>query len=326
MKVRRLCGAGLQVSAIGLGCMGMSQSYGQRDDEVSALTLQRAIELGVTLFDTADLYGGGHNEQLIGRVLRPYRQKIVMATKVGLKWSDCGELQVNGHPEYLRTQCEASLKRLGVDAIDLYYLHRVDPKVPIEESVGALSDLVRAGHVRYIGLSECSADDLRRAHWVHRIAAVQSEYSLWTREVEAEVLPTCRELGIAFVPFSPLGRGFLSGAIRQTAQLAPDDMRANFPRFQKANLAANLRLVDALIARARLKSCSPAQLALAWVLAQGDDVIPIPGTKSPVRLAENISAEALSLSGTEVAELSALFIPGAAAGARYPEVFAVNQL
>jgi aryl-alcohol dehydrogenase-like predicted oxidoreductase len=323
MQQRRLGKSGLQVSAIGLGCMGMSQSYGVRDDGESVATLRRALDVGVTFFDTADVYGGGDNERLVGSVIGERRSDVVLATKFGiLRDADGTPRGLNGAPDYARSACDASLRRLGVETIDLYYLHRVDPQVPIEESVGAMADLVRAGKVRHIGLSEASAETIRRAHRVHPIAALQSEYSLWNREPEGEILTTCRALGIGVVPFSPLGRGFLSATVTTTDDLPSDDFRRQLPRFQGAHLQQNLSLVERLQALAARKSCSPAQLALAWVLARGEDVVPIPGTKRRTYLESNVAAVDLTLSPDDLRELDAAFPVGVASGARYPSAFA----
>jgi aryl-alcohol dehydrogenase-like predicted oxidoreductase len=320
MKLRKLGAIGPHVSAIGLGCMGMSQSYGAADDDESIRTLQRAIDLGVTLFDTADTYGRGANEVLVGRALRGRRSDVVLASKFGLVPPPGGgpASEVDGRPERVRGCCEGSLERLGVDVIDLYYLHRVDPQVPIEETVGAMAELVREGKVRFLGLSEAGSQSLRRAHAVHPISAVQSEYSLWTREPERSVLSTCRELGIGFVAFSPLGRGFLTGAVTEADKLAPNDVRRKLPRFEDGNLQPNLALVERLQALARARGCSAPQLALAWLLAKNEDVVPIPGTKRRRFLEENVAAEAISLSAEDVGALDAVFPVGAAAGTRYP--------
>ena len=319
MKQRMLGRSGLQVPAIGLGCMGMSQAYGSPDDHESRLTLLRALELGVTFLDTADAYGGGDNEKLVGGIVRERRNEAVLATKFGiLRDKDGTPRGVDGSPDYARRACDASLQRLGVDRIDLYYLHRVDPKVPIEESVGAMADLVRAGKVRHIGLSEASAETIRRAHKVHPVAALQSEYSLWNREPEQDVIPTCRELGIGFVPFSPLGRGFLSGTVTTTDGMRSDDFRRILPRFQGEHLQQNLSLVSRLEALAAQKGCTPSQLALAWILAKGDDLVPIPGTKRRAYLESNAAAADIVLSAADVAGLETAFPIGAAAGARYP--------
>ena len=311
---------GLAVSAIGLGCMGMSQSYGIRDDEESTRTLHRALDLGVTLFDTADVYGAGENERLVGTALGARRKEIVLATKCGLQPGAGGApIAANGTPAYITTACDASLERLGTDVIDLYYLHRVDPQVPVEESVGALADLVTAGKVRFIGVSEVAPATLRRAHAVHPIAALQSEYSLWFRDPERDVIPACRELGVTFVPFSPLGRGFLSGGVTDLEALPANDMRRTVPRFQAEHLARNVALVKALGEIAARHRCTPAQLSLAWLLARGNDIVPIPGTKRRSYLEENVAAAAITLSAPDRGELDALFGPGTASGARYSE-------
>jgi aryl-alcohol dehydrogenase-like predicted oxidoreductase len=326
MQARKL--GGLEVSAQGLGCMGMSDFYGGRDEAEAVATLHRAVELGVTLFDTADMYGGGENEKLVGRALRPHRDRVVIATKFGNMRNPDGTFRgVNGKPEYVRQACDASLQRLGVDTIDLLYQHRVDPETPIEETVGAMAELVRAGKVRYLGLSEAAPKTLRRAHAVHPITALQTEYSLWSRDPEDEILPTVRELGIGFVPYSPLGRGFLTGRIKSIDDLEPDDYRRGSPRFQGENFARNLRLVDAIGALAADKGCTPSQLALAWVLAQGDDIVPIPGTKRRPFLEENIGALNVELSAAELARIDEVLPFGAAAGDRYAPkpMLAVNR-
>jgi len=319
MEQRHLGGQGLVVSAMGLGCMGMSEFYGSRDDAESLRTIHRALELGITFLDTADVYGPYTNEQLIGRAIRDRRDGVVLATKFGnVRGPDGSWAGINGRPEYVRQACDASLSRLGVDHIDLYYQHRVDPKVPIEETVGAMADLVRAGKVRHLGLSEAGAPTIRRAQAVHPIAALQTEYSLWTRDPEDEIIPTCRELGIGFVAYSPLGRGFLSGQIRRLEDLAPDDWRRHNPRFQGENFAKNVALVVRIEQLARAKGCTPSQLALAWVLAQGDDVVPIPGTKRVRYLEENAAAVAVRLTAAELAEIDAASPRNVAAGDRYP--------
>jgi aryl-alcohol dehydrogenase-like predicted oxidoreductase len=324
MDKRQLGKSGPLVSAIGLGCMSMSQSYGPRDDEESIRAIHRALDLGVTLFDTAAIYGEGHNETLVGRGLGTRRRSIVLATKCGIVPAKPGPgIDADGSPNAIVSSCDESLRRLGTDAIDLLYLHRVDPNVPIEASVGALSTLVRQGKVRHIGLSEAAPATIRRAHKVHPVSAVQSEYSLWFRDREQDVLPVCRELGIAFVPFSPLGRGFLAGAVTDTNSLAADDMRRRLPRFGDDNLRRNLLLVARLDAMAQRKSrstgrtCTPAQLALAWLLAKGDDVVPIPGTKRVKYVEENAGAGDIRLSASEIDELESTFTRDAAAGARY---------
>ncbi len=319
MQQRVLGRSGLRVSAIGLGCMGMSQAYGTRDDAESKATLLRALELGVTFLDTADAYGGGENERLVGGMIRDRRAEVVLATKFGiLRAPDGTPIGVNGSPTYARQACDASLQRLGIEQIDLYYLHRVDPTVPIEDSVGAMAELVRAGKVRHLGLSEASAETIRRAHAVHPIAALQSEYSLWNREPERDVLPTLRELGIGFVPFSPLGRGFLSGSVTTTENLPADDFRRTLPRFQGDDLQKNLQLVRTLETLAARKRCTSSQLALAWILAKGNDLVPIPGTKRRSYLESNAAAADIDLTAADVAELDAAFPIGAASGARYP--------
>lgn len=317
------------MSEIGLGCMGMSDFYGDRDEQESTLTLERALELGVTFFDTADMYGPNINEELLGRVLKPHRDRVVLATKFGIV-RDPKNPQVrgvSGKPPYVKRACEDSLRRLRAESIDLYYQHRVDPETPIEETVGAMAELVREGKVRYLGLSEAAANTIRRAHAVHPITAVQSEYSLWTRDPEEQVLRTCRELGIGFVPYSPLGRGFLTGRFKRLEDLPPDDYRRESPRFQEENFQRNLDLVQRVSAIARKKHCSPAQLALAWVLAQGEDIVPIPGTKRRKFLQENIGALEVALTPEDLAEIEAVAPKNSFAGARYPEgaMQAVNR-
>ena len=309
----------LEVSVIGLGCMSMSQSYGKADPAESERTLFKALDHGITFFDTANAYGFGHNEELIGRVLSPRRSEFVLATKFGIIKHADGSRSVNGRPEQIAARCEESLKRLNTDVIDLYYLHRRDPDVPIEDSVGAMADLVTAGKVRHLGLSEISSKTLRRAHAVHPITAVQSEYSLWTRDPESHVLPTCQELGIGFVPFSPLGRAILTGKLRDMSVLGDKDLRATMPRFQGENFESNLKLVDQLVTFAATKGTSAAAIALAWVLAKGTNIAPIPGTKHEAFLDEDAGAAELTLSGDEVAKLDTLFAPENIAGSRYPE-------
>jgi len=300
--------------------MGMSEFYGPGDEAESIRTIHRALELGINFLDTADIYGLGRNEELVGKALRGRRQQAVLATKFGnVRGKDGSWLGVNGKPDYVRSCCESSLLRLGVDVIDLYYQHRVDPETPIEETVGAMAELVRQGKVRYLGLSEAAPATIRRACAVHPIAALQTEYSLWTRDPEAEVLPTCRENGISFVAYSPLGRGALTGAIRKLDDLAEGDYRRNSPRFAGENLSRNLVLVDRIAEMAAAKKCRPAQLALAWLLARGSDIFPIPGTKHRNRLEENVGALEVSLTPGEVSRLESAFPVGAAAGTRYPE-------
>lgn len=324
METRKLGREGLEVSAIGLGCMGMSEFYGERDDAESIATLHRALELGVTFLDTADMYGPFINEKLVGKAIAGRRDQVVLATKFGnMRGEDGAFLGVSGKPEYVRACCDASLKRLGVDHIDLYYQHRVDKSTPIEETVGAMAELVKAGKVRYLGLSEASPSTLRRAMKVHPISALQTEYSIFEREVEQEILPTCRELGIGFVPYSPLGRGLLTGTITSTSQLSQDDSRAQrFPRFAGENLEQNLRLVDGVREVAAQKGAEPGQIALAWLLHQGKDIAPIPGTKRRKWLEQNAGAAAISLSAEDMARLSSL---GTAAGQRYADMRTIDR-
>ena len=300
--------------------MGMSEFYGSHDDAESIRTIHRAVELGITFFDTADMYGPFTNEELVGRALKPFRDKVVIATKFANMRGSKGEfLGINGRPEYVRSACEASLKRLGVETIDLYYQHRVDPATPIEDTIGAMARLVEEGKVRHLGMSEAAPDTIRRAQKVHRITALQTEYSLWTRDLESDILPVIRELGIGLVPYSPLGRGFLTGKIKKPDTLEQGDFRRNSPRFQQGNLEKNLHLLAGLEKIAARKGCTAGQLALAWVLAQGNDIAPIPGTKHVKYLEENVGALSVSLTPEELNELDAAAPPGAAAGQRYPD-------
>jgi aryl-alcohol dehydrogenase-like predicted oxidoreductase len=323
MKTRRLGTRGPQVSALGLGCMGMSQGYGAADEQEGHATIQRALDLGVTFLDTADIYGPHTNERLVGRAIRGRRNEVVLATKFGFvadAEQDTPGRKLVGRPEYVRHACEASLQRLGVDVIDLYYLHRVDPTVPVEDTVGAMAQLVAAGKVRFLGLSEVGPVTLRRAHAVHPITALQSEYSLWTRDAEdSGAFAVCEELGIALVAFSPLGRGFLTGAIRSPDDFDENDLRRHNPRFQGENFARNLQLVDELERLAQERRCTPAQLALAWVLARGETVIPIPGTRDRKHLEDNLCALDIEMNAAELAGLDAIFPADGISGARYPE-------
>jgi aryl-alcohol dehydrogenase-like predicted oxidoreductase len=328
MKQRKLGNQGLVVSAIGLGCMGMSEFYGNRDDQESIATIHRALDLGVTLLDTADVYGPFTNEELVGRAINNLRKEVVLATKFGIvRTADPTTRSVNGRPEYVRSSCEGSLRRLGVEVIDLYYQHRVDPNTPIEETVGAMAALVREGKVRFLGLSEASAQTIRRAHAVHPITALQTEYSLWSRDPEEEILPACRELGIGFVAYSPLGRGFLTGQIKSIDDLAQDDYRRYSPRFQGENFQRNLDLVRRVKETASQKGCTPAQMALAWVLAQGEDIVPIVGTKRRTYLEENLAALDVKLTAEDLGRINQIVPQGAAVGTRYPEAMMkmINQ-
>jgi aryl-alcohol dehydrogenase-like predicted oxidoreductase len=320
LEIRKLGSEGLEVSALGLGCMGMSDFYGPRNDEASIKTLHYALDAGVNFLDTADMYGVGRNEELVGRAIKDRRNQVILATKFGNVRADDGTfLGVNGHPDYVKEACDKSLRRLGIDHIDLYYQHRVDPTIPIEETVGAMADLVQQGKVRYLGLSEASSDTIRRAHVVHPISALQTEYSLWSREPEEDILPAIRELGIGFVPYSPLGRGFLTGQIQTFDDLAEDDYRRFSPRFQGENFQKNLDLVERIKEIAEEKSCPPSQLALAWLLAQGNDIVPIPGTKRIRYVEENIGALHLHISESDMARINEAAPLGIAAGERYPE-------
>ena len=327
MQHRKLGSDGPSISTIGLGCMGMSEFYGASDEKQSLATVDRAIELGINFLDTADMYGSGRNEQLLGRALADYRDQVVLATKFAIQRGEGGSFTgVSGKPEYVTAACEASLKRLGVEVIDLYYQHRVDPETPIEDTIGAMSRLVEAGKVRYLGLSEAAPATLRRAAKVHPIAALQTEYSLWSRDPENELLQTCKELGTTFVAYSPLGRGFLTGAFRSRADLPEDDFRRYLPRFSEENFQRNLDLVDKVNALAMQKGCTPAQLALAWVLRK-EQVVAIPGTRSPQRVEENAKAADIALSAAELSALDEIMPLGAAAGTRYPadRMRSVNQ-
>jgi aryl-alcohol dehydrogenase-like predicted oxidoreductase len=317
---QRTLGSGLVVSGLGLGCMGMSEFYGRADEALSVAVIHRALDLGVNFLDTADMYGPFTNEVLVGRAIRDRRDRVVVATKFGNeRRADGSWVGVNGRPEYVRRACDASLERLGVDHVDLYYQHRVDKAVPIEETVGAMAELVRGGKVRFLGLSEAAPETIRRAHAVHPITALQTEYSLWTRDVEEAILPTVRSLGIGFVAYSPLGRGFLTGSFRTAAALSEDDFRRHTPRFQGDNLAANLGIVERVTSLARSQGVTPGQLALAWVMARGKDIVPIPGTARSSHLEENVAAVGIRLSNDDLALLDRAAPPGAAAGARYPE-------
>ncbi len=318
MENRQLGASGLTVSAVGLGCMGMSEFYGPRDDEESVRTIRRAVELGVTFFDTADAYGPFKNEELVGRALKPYRKHVVIATKFGNVRGPNGErLGISGKPDYVRTACEGSLRRLGVETIDLYYQHRVDPQTPIEDTIGAMARLVEEGKVRYLGMSEAAVPTLLRAFRVHPIAALQTEYSLWTRDVEDEILPACRKLGVGFVAYSPLGRGFLTGGIKSPEVLDASDFRRTNPRFEEENLKKNLAIVARVEDLARKKGCTAAQLAMAWVLARGKDIVPIPGTKRRGYLEEDLGALAVELTPEDLAAIDKAVPKGSASGERY---------
>lgn len=328
MKTRKLGNQGLSVSELGLGCMGMSEFYGSSDEQEAIATIQRALELGINFLDTADMYGPFTNEKLVGRAIQDRRDQVIIATKFGnVRTEDGGWAGISGKPEYVRQACDASLKRLGVDVIDLYYQHRVDPTVPIEDTIGTMAELVQQGKVRYLGMSEAAPATIRRAQAVHPISALQTEYSLWSRDPEDEILATVRELGIGFVPYSPLGRGFLSGAIQRPEDLAEDDFRRHSPRFQGENFAKNLQLVEQVKSIASEKGVTPGQLALAWLLAQGEDIVPIPGTKRRNYLEENVGAIEIQLTAEDLQRIDAVAPKGSAAGERYPtqQMSSVNR-
>lgn len=326
MKTRKLGSQGLIVSELGLGCMGMSEFYSGRDDKEAIATIHRALDLGVTFLDIADMYGPFINEQLVGQAIQDRRDRVIVATKFGnVRSADGGWLGINGKPDYVRQCCDDSLQRLGIDTIDLYYQHRVDPSVPIEDTIGAMAELVQQGKVRYLGMSEAAPDTIRRAHAVHPITALQTEYSLWSRDPEDRILPTVRELGIGFVAYSPLGRGFLTGKFKRIEDFAADDYRRNSPRFQGENFALNLQLVEQINQIAVEKQVTPSQLALAWLLAQGEDIVPIPGTKRRTYLEENVAATEIVLSTEDLSRIEAVAPQGIAAGDRYPNMSTVDR-